>query len=65
MAIGKSGENIAPNKIQIKIGDYLVAEQNKQAKDYNEKDIKEYMKWDSKLIDVNLNLETRIYSLYM
>ncbi len=28
MAIGKSGENIVPNKVQIKIGDYLVAEQN-------------------------------------
>ena len=39
MAIGKSGENIIPNKIQIKIGDYLIAEQSsKAAKDYNEND---------------------------
>ena len=34
MAIGKSGENIVPNKVQIKIGDYLVAEQSKEAKDF-------------------------------
>ena len=34
MAIGKSGENIVPHKVQIKIGDYLVAEQNMVAKDY-------------------------------
>ena len=45
MAVGKSGENIIANKIQLKIGKYLVAEQSKQAKDYNEKELKEYMKW--------------------
>ena len=31
MAVGKSGENIIANKVQIKIGDYLVAEQSKEA----------------------------------
>ena len=56
MAIGKSGENIISNKIKIKIGNFLVAEQNASAKGYNEKEVKEYMKWDSVNIEVNLNL---------
>ena len=64
MAIGKSGENIITNKIQLKIGNYLVAEQNKEAKDYNEKDIKEYMKWDSINIEVNLGIGSASYTVY-
>ena len=35
MAIGKSGENVVANKIQIKIGNNLVVDQGKAAKDYN------------------------------
>jgi len=34
MAVGKSGENIVANKIQITIGNHLVAEQGKIAKKY-------------------------------
>ena len=64
MAIGKSGENITPSKVQIKIGNYLVAEQSKIAKDYNEKLLKEYMKWDSINIDVNLNIGNASYTVY-
>jgi len=64
MGIGKSGENIIPNKMQIKIGDYLVAEQNKIAKDYKESDIKEYMKWDSINIEVNLNIGNAFHTVY-
>ena len=64
MAIGKSGENIIANKIQIKIGDFLVAEQSKVAKDYEEKDIKEYMKWDSINIEVNLNIGNSSFTVY-
>ena len=64
MAIGKSGENIIPNKILIKIGDYLVVEQSKMAKDYNENDIKEYMKWDSINIEVNLNIGNSSHTVY-
>ena len=66
MAIGKSGENIIANKIQLKIGNYLVAEQGKVAKDYKESDVKQYMKWDSINIEVNLNIGTAVlYCLYM
>ena len=64
MAIGKAKENIVANKIQIKIGDYLVAEQSKAAKDYNENDIKEYMKWDSIVIEVNLNIGVSEHTVY-
>ena len=57
---------LLPNKIQIKIGNHLVTEQGKVAKDYNEKDLKEYMKWDSINIEVNLNIgNANTYSLYM
>ena len=64
MAIGKSGENIVPNKVQIKIGDYLVAEQNMVAKGYNEKMIKKYMEWDSVQIEVNLNIGNGSFTTY-
>ena len=33
---------IGKNKIQIKIGEFLVAEQGKVAKDYNESKLKDY-----------------------
>ena len=64
MAIGKSGENITPNKLQISFGNFLVAEQSKVAKDYNEAQIKEYMKWDSIKIQVNLNIGNSSYTAY-
>ena len=64
MAIGKSGENIHPSKIQIKFGNYVVAEQGKISKDYNEKDLKEYMKWDSINIQVNLNVGSSSHTVY-
>ena len=64
MAIGKTGESIVSNKIQIKIGNYLVTDQNQVVDNYNEKDLKEYMKWDSIDIEVNLNIGNAIYTVY-
>ena len=64
MAIGKSGENVHASKIQIKFGNYLVTEQGKIAKEYNEKDLKEYMKWDSINIEINLNMGSSSYTAY-
>jgi len=64
MACGKSGENITANKIQIKIGNYLVAEGGKVVKDYKEKEVKEYMKWSSINIEVNLNIGNASYTVY-
>ena len=34
------------------------------AKDYNEKDLKEYMKWGSIDIEVNLNIGSSLYTVY-
>jgi glutamate N-acetyltransferase/amino-acid N-acetyltransferase len=64
MAVGKTGENVVSNKMQVKIGNFLVAEQGRVAKDYNEKDLKEYMKWDSINVEVNLNLGSASYTVY-
>ena len=64
MAIGKSGENITQNKLKIKIGDYLVAEEGRVAKDYNEEKLKQYMEWDSIVIEVDLNLGSASYTVY-
>jgi len=64
MAIGKSGENVVPNKIKVKIGEYLVVEQNMVSKDYKEKEVQEYMTSDSIQIEINLNLGNASYSVY-
>jgi len=64
MAIGKTQEKVVANKIQIKIGNYLVVEQNCEASTYNEKVVKEYMKWDSINIEVNLNLGGGHFTVY-
>ena len=64
MAIGKSGENIVANKIQVSIGEHLVTEQGRVAKSYNEEEVKEYMKWDAINIKVNLNLGSAFYTVY-
>jgi len=64
MAIGKSKESIIQNKLQIKIGEYLVAENGKVAKDYNESELKEYMKWESISIEVNLNIGSASNTVY-
>jgi len=64
MAVGKAGENIILNKMQVKIGNILVAEEGKVAKDYNEQVLKEYMKWESINVEVNLNLGSASYTVY-
>ena len=56
MGIGKSGEIIDPKKLKIKIGNFIVAENGKISESYDEKKLKEYMKWDSIEIEVNLKL---------
>ena len=42
----------------------MVAEQGRVAKDYKESDLKEYMKWDSIDIEVNLNISSASYTVY-
>ena len=64
MGIGKSGENIIPNKIVIKFGDFIVAEECKVSKNYDESKIKEYMKWDSIKVQINLNIGAASFTVY-
>ena len=56
MGIGKSGEFIDQKKLKIKIGNFVVAENGKISDSYDEEKLKEYMKWGSIEIEVNLKL---------
>ena len=56
MGIGKSGEEIDVKKLKIKIGEFSVAENGKISDSYDEEKLKEYMKWESIEIEINLKL---------
>jgi len=64
MGIGKSGEMIDSKKLKIKLGDFIVAENGKISDNYNEEKLKEYMKWDSINIEVNLKLGSDAFECY-
>ena len=64
MGIGKSGENIDPKKLKIKLGSFIVAENGKIADSYDEEKLKEYMQWDSIIIEVNLKLGNDAFECY-
>ena len=64
MGIGKSGEKIDQNKISVKFGDFLLAENGAPIENVDLKKIREYMKWDSILIEINLNQGTDTFECY-
>ena len=64
MGIGKSGEMVDSKKLKIKLGDFIVAENGKISDSYNEEKLKEYMKWDSIKIEVNLKLGSDAFECY-
>ena len=64
MGIGKSGEKVDINKLIIKFGDFVVAENGKISDQYDEEKLKEYMKWDSLLIEVNLKIGQGSFECY-
>jgi len=64
MGVGKSGEMIDSKKLKIKLGDFVVAENGKISDNYNEEKLKEYMKWDSIKIEVNLKLGSDAFECY-
>jgi len=64
MGIGKSGEKISPNKIEIKFGGLKVAEKGKISEEYDERKLKEYMQWDSIAVEVNLKLGQNSFECY-
>ena len=64
MGIGKSGEKIDQNKISVKFGDFLLAENGAPIENIDIKKIREYMKWDSIEIEINLNQGTDTFECY-
>ena len=64
MGIGKSGEIIDTKKLKIKIGSFVVAENGKISDSYNEEKLREYMKWDSIEIEINLRLGNDAFECY-
>ena len=64
MGIGKSGETIDFKKLKIKLGDFVVAENGKISDTYDEEKLKEYMKWDSINIEINLKLGNDAFECY-
>ena len=64
MGIGKSGERVDNEKLIIKLGDFVVAEDGKISNEYDEAKLKEYMKWDSIIIEVNLNQGNELFECY-
>ena len=64
MGIGKSGETIDQKKLRIKLGDFIIAENGKISESYDEAKLKEYMKWDSIEIEINLKLGSDAFKCY-
>jgi glutamate N-acetyltransferase/amino-acid N-acetyltransferase len=64
MAIGKSEESIVANNLTIKFGKFTVVENGKQIDNYNEKIVKEYMKWDAIEINIELNMGKSNFTVY-
>jgi glutamate N-acetyltransferase/amino-acid N-acetyltransferase len=64
MAIGKAKENIVPNNLTIKFGKFIVVENGKQIHNYNEKIVKDYMRWDAIEINIELNVGKSNFTVY-
>ena len=64
MAIGKSEENINVNSLTIKFGKLTIVENGRQIDNYNEKVVKDYMKWDAIEINIELNMGKSNFTVY-
>ena len=62
--VALADETIDPKKLKIKLGDFIVAENGKISDQYNEEKLKEYMKWDSIMFEVNLKLGNDAFECY-
>ena len=63
-AIGKSEENITVNNLTIKFGKFTVVKNGQQIDNYNEKVVKEYMRWDGIEINIELNMGKSNFTVY-
>ncbi len=59
MAIGKSGQEIVPEKIGMKIGDFVIVENGELVKGYDEKPVNQYLQGKEVKIIVDINLSER------
>ena len=64
MGIGKSGEKIDKDKVTIKYGDFIVAQDGSPNENIDIEKLNEYMKWDSIYIEINLNLGSEKFECY-
>ena len=64
MGIGKSGEKVDKNKISIKFGEFLLAENGSPVENIDLDKLREYMKWDSIIIEINLNSGSDSFECY-
>ncbi len=64
MGIGKSGEKVDKNKISIKFGEFLLSENGAPIENISLDKIREYMKWDSIVIEINLNSGSEFFECY-
>ena len=64
MGIGKSGEKVDKNKISIKFGEFLLAENGSPVENLDFNKVREYMKWDSIIIEINLNSGSDFFECY-
>ena len=64
MGIGKSGERVDKNKISIKFGEFPLSENGAPVENIDSEKIKEYMKWDSIIIEINLNSGSDFFECY-
>ena len=64
MAIGKSKEVIAIDKLKIRYGDFIIVENGRQIKNYKEKALDEYLQWDTIEINIELNMGKSNFTVY-
>ena len=64
MGIGKSNERVDKEKLTIKFGEFEVAKNGKISEQYDDTKVREYMKWDSIIIEVNLNMGQDNFECY-
>ena len=64
MGLGKSGEKVDKNKISIKFGEFLLAENGSPIENIDLNKVREYMKWDSITIEINLNSGSDFFECY-
>lgn len=64
MAVGKAGEEADRDRLKIRFGDIIVAEDGERAENYSEDECAAYMKKDEIIIGVDLGLGTSSYTAW-